>query len=67
MIDKHKTNYHHMVFSSLWAYNMVVKTNIGFTPFHLVHGVEVVLPIEFEIPTLRTAIELLPDSNTIEK
>jgi hypothetical protein len=44
-----------------------MKTAIGFTPFHLVHGVEATLPIECEIPTLRTAIELLPDTAPMEQ
>ena len=33
---------------------------MGFTPFQLVYGLEVVLPIECEIPLLRLTIELLP-------
>jgi hypothetical protein len=56
-----------MLFSVLWAYRTVVKTTIGFTPFHLVHGVEATLPIECEIPTLLTAIELLPDTAPMEQ
>jgi hypothetical protein len=55
-----------MLFSTLWAYRTVVKTVTGFTPFHLVHGVEATLHIECEIPTLRTAIELLPDTASME-
>jgi hypothetical protein len=56
-----------MLFSALWAYRMTVKTATGFTPFHLVHGVEATLPIECKIPTLRTAIELLPDTAPMEQ
>jgi hypothetical protein len=41
--------------------------NNYFTPFHLVHGVEATLPIECKIPTLRTAIELLPDTAPMEQ
>jgi transposase InsO family protein len=57
-VNKHKTNWHHMLFSVLWDYRMAMKTTTGFTPFHLFHGVEATLPIECEIPTLRTAIEI---------
>jgi hypothetical protein len=67
MVNKHKTNWHHVLFSVLWDYQTVVNTTTGFTPFHLVHGVEVTLPIESEIPTLRTAIELLPDTAPLEQ
>jgi hypothetical protein len=66
-VNKHKTNWHHMLFSTLWVYRMAVKTIIGFTPFHLVHGVEATLPIECEIPILRTTIELLPDTAPMEQ
>jgi hypothetical protein len=44
-----------------------VKTATGFTPFHLVHGVKATLPIECEIPTLRTVIELLPATSPMEQ
>jgi hypothetical protein len=66
-VNKHKTNWHHMLFFMLWAYLMAVNTTIGFTPFHLVHGVEETLPIECKIPTLHTAIELLPDTAPMEQ
>jgi hypothetical protein len=56
-----------MLFLTLWAYCTAVKMTIGFTPFHLVHGVEATLPIECEIPTLRTAIELLLDTAPMEQ
>jgi hypothetical protein len=61
-VNKHKTNWHHILFSVLWAYRTTVKMATSFTPFHLVHGVEATLPIECKTPTLRTAIELLPDT-----
>jgi hypothetical protein len=66
-VNKHKTNWHHMLLSTLWTYQTTVKTATGFTPFHLVHGVEATLPIECEIPTLRTTIELLPDTTPMEQ
>jgi transposase InsO family protein len=46
MVNKNKTNWHHMLFSVLWAYRTTMKMATGFTPFHLVHGVEATLPIE---------------------
>jgi hypothetical protein len=56
-----------MLFSTLWAYRTAVKTATSFTPFHLVHEVKETLPIECEIPTLHTAIELLPDTAPMEQ
>jgi hypothetical protein len=66
-VNKHKTNWHHMLFSALWAYQTIVKTATSFTPFHLVHGVKATLPIKCKITTLRTAIELLPDTTPMEQ
>jgi transposase InsO family protein len=66
-INKHKTNWHHILFLALWAYCTTVKTATGFTPFHLVHGVKATLPIECEIPTLHTAIKILPNTTPMEQ
>jgi hypothetical protein len=41
MIGIHKSNWHMMFFSALWAYRTSVKTTMGFTPFQLVYGLEV--------------------------
>jgi hypothetical protein len=60
-------NWHHMLFSTLWSYRTEVKPATGFTPFHLFHGVEATLPIECEIVTLCTAIEILPNTNPMEQ
>jgi hypothetical protein len=66
-VDKHKTDWHQMLFSTLWAYNTKVKIATGFTSFHLVHRVDDVLPIECEIHTLSTTIELFLDTNMMEQ
>jgi hypothetical protein len=66
-VNKHQTNLHHMLFSTLWDYHTAVKLTTGFTPFHHVHGVEATLPIKCEIPTLCTTIDLLPDTAPMEQ
>jgi hypothetical protein len=66
-VKKHKTNWLHMLFSTLCAYHTTVKTATSFTLFHLVHGIEATLPIECEVPTLRTSIKLLPAISPMEK
>ena len=38
-----------------------------FTPFHLVYGVELVLPIQCKIPSMKLAIELLPNTSELKK
>ena len=46
MVGDHKSNWHHILFSTLWAYKTLVKNATGFTPFQLVYGLEVVLSIQ---------------------
>jgi hypothetical protein len=67
MIGIHKTNWHTMLFSSLWAYQTSVKSATGFTPFRLVYGMEAIMPIECEIPSLKLAVELLPNTSAEEE
>jgi hypothetical protein len=38
-----------------------------FSPFQLVYGLEAVLPIECQIPSLKLAVELLPDTTPLEE
>lgn len=42
--------------SALWAYRTTHKVATNYTPFYLTYGQEAILPIELEIPTLRTAL-----------
>jgi hypothetical protein len=67
MIGIHKTSWHTMLFSALWAYWKSVKSTTGFTPFRLVYGVESILPIECEISSLKLVVELLPNTSTKEE
>ena len=42
---------------ALWAYHTSFRTSIGATPYSLVYGIEVVLPVEIEMGSLRVALE----------
>ena len=46
---------------------MSVKTATSFSPFQLVYGLEAVLPIECQIPSLNLAVHLLPDTSPLEE
>ena len=65
-MDRNKSSWHIMLFPTLWAYRTSVKTATGFTPFQLVYGVEVIFPIECEIPSLKLAVQLLPETSALE-
>ncbi|CAL0323819.1 unnamed protein product [Lupinus luteus] len=46
-------NWHEMLPFALHGYRTSVRTSTGATPYSLVYGMEAVLPIEVEIPSLR--------------
>ena len=58
---------HLQLFLDLWAYQTSIKSATGFTPFQLVYGLEATLPVECEIPSLKLAVELLPDTSPEEE
>ena len=66
-ITQSKTNWNIMLYPALWAYRTAVKTNTSFSPYKFVHGVESVLLVECENPSLKLAIELLPDTSPLEE
>jgi hypothetical protein len=66
-INLAKSNWHLMLYSALWAYQTSINTTTGFSPFQLVYGLEVVLPIECQIPSLNLAVELLLDTTSLEE
>ena len=56
-----------MLYPALWAYRTVVNIANVFSAYQLLHGVESVLPIECEIPSLKLAVEILPETSTLEE
>lgn len=42
---------------ALWGYRTSIRTSTGATLYSLVYGMEVVLPIEIEVPSLRIMVE----------
>ena len=65
VVAKSKRDWHEKLGEALWAYRTTYKTPTQSTPFALVDGVEVVLPLELQIPSLRIAIQegLTEDKN----
>ena len=66
-IDKNRSNWHIMLYPTLWAYRILVKTATGFTPFQLVYELESIFPIECEISSLKLAVELLRETSILEE
>ena len=61
MTDKYK-DWHEMLPFALHAYHTAIRTSTGATPFSLACGMEAVLPVEVEIPSL----QILMDTNLEE-
>ena len=66
-VSRSNSNWHIMLYPALWAYQTLVKNATNFSPFQLVHGMELILPVECEIPSLKLAVELLPDTSDLER
>ena len=52
---------------ALWGYRTTMRTTTGQTPFSLVYGCEVVLPIKIEIKSLRVVMEAKTLENEWER
>ena len=50
-------DWHEMLPFALHGYRTSIRTSTGATPFSLVYGMEAVLPIEVEIPSMRVLME----------
>nr|XP_009785544.1 PREDICTED: uncharacterized protein LOC104233794 [Nicotiana sylvestris] len=48
---------------ALLRYRTIVRTSAGATPYLLVYGTEVVIPVEVEIPSLRIIVETEIEDN----
>ncbi|GKV14736.1 hypothetical protein SLEP1_g25561 [Rubroshorea leprosula] len=57
IVPKSKRDWHERIGEALWAYRTTHRTPTKATPYSLVFGVEVVLPLECQIPSLRIGIQ----------
>ena len=66
IVDKSKMDWHEQVGEALWAYRTTYRMPTQATPYSLVYCVEVVLPVDLQIPSLRIAIHegLTDEDNT---
>ena len=57
VIGRTKRDWHERISEALWAYRTTHRTPTQATPYSLVYGVEAVLSLESQIPSLRMAIQ----------
>ncbi|CAL2227840.1 unnamed protein product [Prunus armeniaca] len=57
VIGRTKKDWHERINEALWAYRTTYRTPTQATPYSLVYGVEAVLPLESQIPSLRMAVQ----------
>ncbi|XP_024196030.1 uncharacterized protein LOC112199214 [Rosa chinensis] len=57
VVSKTKRDWHERMGEALWAYRTTYRTPTKATPYSLVYGVEAVLPLEKQIPSLRIALQ----------
>ncbi|XP_075657816.1 uncharacterized protein LOC142627793 [Castanea sativa] len=56
-IMKNYKDWHLQLPYALWGYKTLIRSSIGATPFSLVYGIEVVLPIKMGVRSFRTVLE----------
>ena len=52
IVNGNRTDWDTKLHSALWAYQTTYKTSIRTTPFRLAFGLEEMMPIEFQVPSL---------------
>ncbi|CAM8905394.1 unnamed protein product [Rhodiola kirilowii] len=57
VVGKSKRDWHKKIGEALWAYRTTYKTPTQATLYALIYGVEAVLPLELQIPSMRIAIQ----------
>ena len=58
IVQMHRKYWSDKLHEALWAYIITWKNSTGFTPYQLVYGKQVLLPIEFQIHTFKLASDL---------
>lgn len=58
IVASHKKDWADKLPEAVWAYNITWNSTTGFTPYELVYGKKPLLPIEFEIQTLKLAMKV---------
>ena len=57
-VHLHRRDWAERLPEALWAYRTTWRNTTGHSPYELVYGKEVLFPIEFQIKTFKTAVQL---------
>ena len=57
MIHENEKNWDLELNRVLWAYKIVVKPSMQFSPYQLIYGKQAMLPLDVEIPALKLLVE----------
>ena len=55
MMEENPRDWHYLLSETLWAYRTSKRSATGVSPYSLVYGHDVVLPMEVVVPSLRVA------------
>ena len=65
--SSHRRDWAQKLPEALWAYRKTWRNTMGFSPFELVYGKSPLFLVEFEISTLRIALEVGLDLSEAQK
>jgi len=57
-VHLHRTDWAKRLPEALWAYRTTWRNTIGHSPYEIVYGKEVLLPIEFQVRTFKMVVQL---------
>ena len=66
-VASHRRDWAEKLPEALWAYKTTWQNTMRFSPYELVYGKSPLFPIEFEIKTLRTTLEVGLDLSEAQK
>lgn len=63
-MNNHGKDWNTQLIYALWAYRKSMHIATGCTPYYLVYGVDVIIPLELEIPSLRVSLKGIVDDDS---
>eukprot|EP00253_Pinus_taeda_P005959 PITA_05959 len=67
IVHLHRRDWEERLLEALWAHRTTWRNTIGHSPYELVYGKEVLLPIEFQVKTFMMAVQLGMDLSEAQK